>query len=215
MGSYLTEFVGTFFLVLIIGLASLSGSALAPVAVGAGLMALVYMGGPISGAHYNPAITISLTLRGRCRPRDVVPYWLAQFGGALLASATVYGVRLETFSPQLGAGVSAWSGLAAEFLFTFSLALVVLSVGTVERTKGNAYYGLAIGAIVMSGAIAVGPVSGAAFNPAVGLGPTVVRSALGEGTGSELWIYFVGPIAGALGANLFFYLQGLGDEPHE
>jgi len=99
------------------------------------------------------------------------------------------------------------AALLAEALVTFALVLVVLNVATAEATKGNSYFGLAIGFTVTAGAYAVGPVSGGAFNPAVGVGPIMVDALSGDGSFGDLWLYLVGPFAGALAAAAVFKLQ--------
>ena len=173
MNKYLTEAIGTFFLVLVI---SLVGNKLAPIAIGSVLMVMVYMGGHISGAHYNPAVTIAVWLRGKCSTADVVPYIIAQLFGACLAAVVFFALRGKgaEFVIDPGTSVSLWQALLAEFLFTFALCLVVLNVATSKATEGNSYYGLAIGFTVLASAYAVGHISGGAFNPAVGVGPNLV-----------------------------------------
>jgi aquaporin Z len=210
MKTYLTEFIGTFFLVLTIGLAGPSGSPLAALAIGGALMVMVYMGGHISGAHYNPAITVAVWMRGKLPAARIVPYWAAQILGSMAAAAVVYFVAGRTFAPAPSPDTTAVQALAIEALFTFALALVVLNVATARATQGNSYYGLAIGFTVMAGAVAGGPLSGGAFNPAVGLGPILMQSFLvGGGTGN-LWLYLVGPLAGAIVAALAFRIQHAG-----
>jgi aquaporin Z len=204
---YLTEFIGTFFLVFTIGLAVLSGSAVAPIAIGSALMVMVYMGGHVSGAHYNPAVTLAVLLRGKLDARDVVPYWLSQIAGALAASAAVYVITGKTFAPAPAAGATTLAVLLVEILFTFALALVVLNVATAKKTSGNSFYGLAIGFTVLAGAFAGGPVSGGAFNPAVGIGPILVDTIAGTGSLANLWYYIVGPLAGAAAAAAVFMVQ--------
>src|SRR6185295_17446696 len=88
MNKYIVEFIGTFFLVLTIGCAVVIGGAgvIAPLAIGSSLMVMIYAGGHISGGHYNPAVTLGVWLRGRCATADVVPYWVAQVVGAIIAS---------------------------------------------------------------------------------------------------------------------------------
>ncbi|MDE2784792.1 MAG: aquaporin [Gemmatimonadota bacterium] len=196
MGRYLTEFAGTFFLVFTIGLTVLQETSAAPLAIGAVLAALVYMGAHVSGAHYNPAISIVILLRGQLDRRDLLPYIAMQIAGATAAALMVRLVtgRFLTLAP--GAGVSPAVALAAESLFAFALSLVILNVATSPHTRGNSYYGLAIGFVVMAGAGAVGDISGGAFNPAVGTGPILVALA-GGGPLHDLWIYWVGPVAGA------------------
>jgi aquaporin Z len=200
MRAYLTEFIGTFFLVLTIGL---SGS---PLAIGAGLMAMVYLGGHISGAHYNPAVTLAVFLRGKLMQRDILPYLIAQFAGAIAASLMIWIITRSTPAPAPNPNVSVFSALLIEILFTFALALVILNVATASKTEGNSYYGLAIGFTVLAAAVAGGPISGGAFNPAVGIGMILVHLCDGGSANAGLWIYLVGPAAGgALAAIVFRY----------
>jgi aquaporin Z len=204
----LTEFIGTFFLVLTIGLTVLIGTEFAPVAIGAVLMVMVYMGGPISGAHYNPAVTLALWMRGATPAREVGPYMLAQVAAALVAALVVFYVNDRVLLVTPAEETNLGEFFLMELLFTFALALVVLNVATVEATAGNSYYGLAIGFTVLAGAFAAGPISGGAFNPAVALGPILVDAALGEGTSlGGLWVYLVACFAGGALAAVVFKLQ--------
>jgi len=207
MRKTLTEFIGTFFLVLTIGLTALSGTPFAPLAIGAALMVMVYMGGHISGAHYNPAVTLALNLRGKLPTKHLLPYMLAQLAGALAAAMVTRAITGHTFAPAPAALASPLAALLVELLFTFALALVVLNVATSAKTGGNPFYGLAIGFTVLAGAFAGGPISGGAFNPAVGVGPTLVHALLGGGTLAHLWLYLVGPAAGGILAALAFRIQ--------
>ncbi|HSU17660.1 MIP/aquaporin family protein [Longimicrobium sp.] len=203
----LTEVIGTFFLVLTIGLTVTAGLPLAPLAIGAALMVMVYMGGAISGAHYNPAVTVAVLLRGKIAVGEAAAYMVAQVAGATLAALAVYGIVGQTFVPAPAAGASAAVVLGVEALFTFALALVVLNVATTRETAGNSYFGLAIGLTVMAGAFAGGPVSGGAFNPAVGLGPAIVTALLGSAPVAHVWFYVAGPIVGAALAAAAFRVQ--------
>ena len=212
MRQYLTEFIGTFFLVLTIGLTVIDGTPLAPLAIGSALMVMVYMGGHISGAHYNPAVTLAVFMRGRLEARDVAPYMGAQVLGAFAASAIVYVMLDRAFAPAPGGDGNLPAVLLAEFLFTFALALVVLTSATAKGTKGNSFYGLAIGFTVMVGAFAAGPISGGAFNPAVGLGPILWGALASGGSLTHLWIYLVAPLAGGAVAALVFKYQHPDDE---
>jgi aquaporin Z len=212
--TYLTEAVGTFFLVLTVGLTVLQGTPLAPIAIGSALMVMVYMGGHVSGAHYNPAVTLAVWLRGKLPARDVVPYWVAQLVGAVLAALVVYALTGRTFAPAPGPDVGAGRALLVEGLFTFALALVVLNAATSRLTEGNSFYGLAIGFTVLVGAFAGGAISGGAFNPAVGVGPALVDAALGGGTLRHVWLYLVGPLAGAAVAAALFRAQNP-EEPEQ
>ena len=202
MKKYIAEFIGTFFLVLTIGLTVIGAGAsvIAPLAIGAALMVMVYAGGHISGAHYNPAVTLGVLIRGKLQVQDAVPYILAQLAGAAVATLAVKffrnGVDVTPMALQLG------SALLAEFLFTFALVYVVLNAATAEGTSGNSFYGLAIGMTVMTGAFAVGSISGGAFNPAVALG----ISMLGLSSWANLWIYVLANFGAAIVAAIVFNL---------
>ena len=212
MNKYLTEFIGTFFLVFSIGMAATSDNPLAPLAIGLTLMVMVYMGGHVSGAHYNPAVTVGIFMRGKIGASEIGPYIAAQIAGALVASGAVHFLTGETFAPAPGGEAGVVEVLLAEIIFTFALMLVVLNVATSKATEGNSYYGLAIGFTVPAGAFAVGPISGGAFNPAVGTGPILYNVAStyvagGIGDISNLWYYWVGPLAGAVLATTVFNMQ--------
>jgi Glycerol uptake facilitator and related permeases (Major Intrinsic Protein Family) len=200
MNKYLAEFIGTFFLVLTIGLTGIGAASgvIAPLAIGAALMVMVYAGGHISGAHYNPAVTIGMWIRGRLKAGDIVPYIIAQLIGAALAAMTVNylraGIAVTAIAPKPGLA------LLAEVLFTFALVYVVLNSATAEGTSGNSFYGLAIGMTVMTGAFAVGDISGGAFNPAVAVGISI----LGISSWNNIWIYLVANfVGGAVAAFVF------------
>ena len=204
MRTYLTEFIGTFFLVFTIGLTVIGGTPFAPLAIGTALMIMVYMGGHVSGAHYNPAVTLALTMRGKLPGKDLVPYWISQILGALVAAGAVKCITGKAFAPTPAADASSMAALLVEVLFSFALALVVLNTATSAGTKGNSFYGLAIGSTITAAAFAGGPISGGAFNPAVGIGPTIIHVMKGSGTWQYLWLYIVGPLAGgALAAGVF------------
>jgi aquaporin Z len=204
MRKYLTEFIGTFFLVFTIGLTVTANLAMAPLAIGTALMVMVYMGGHVSGAHYNPAVSLAAVLRGALPAGEFVPYVVAQLAGAVAASLVVYVVTGSTFAPAPGVNATPMAALVVEILYTFALALVMLNVATSKHTTGNSYYGLAIGFTIMAAAFAGGGVSGGAFNPAVGTGPTIVNGLAGGGSWGSLWIYIVGPlVGGALAATVF------------
>jgi aquaporin Z len=210
MRRYATELVGTFFLVLTIGLTVVQGEAMAPLAIGSALMVMVYMGGHVSGAHYNPAVTLGFLVAGKTSVSEAVAYWISQVVGGLLAALAVLAMIDQPFAPAPGPEVGLLGMLLAEILFTFALMLVIFNVAASPDTEGNSYFGLAIGFTVMVGAWAVGPISGAAFNPAVAIGPTIVDAATGGGTWEWLWIYLVAPALGAVAAVPVFRLQGEG-----
>ncbi len=212
MDRYVTELVGTFFLVFTIGMSETAGHSMAPIAIGLGLTALVYMGGHVSGAHYNPAVTVGFLMAGGVDRRDVAPYIAAQVFGAWLAATAVQFIAAENFAPTPTPGYSLAHVLLAEILFTFLLMLVILNVAMARHAKGNAYYGFAIGFTVTAGILAVGDVSGAAFNPAVGVGPIMVELMMAGGPLTNAWIYIVAPVAGAAAAVPVFRLQEAGGQ---
>lgn len=207
MQKFLSEFIGTFFLILTIGLTVIPGHAgvIAPLAIGSVLMVMVYAGGHVSGAHYNPAVTLAVLMRGRCSITEVPVYLLAQFGGAAAAAFTaVYMVGPGTASPAIDVN----KALIAEFLFTFALAYVVLNVATAKGTSGNSFYGLAIGFIVLVGAFSVGSISGGAFNPAVAIGAPL----MGLMSWNNIWIHMVADFAGGAVAALAFNVMNPDDK---
>src|SRR5438045_9093909 len=106
MRNYLTEFIGTFFLCLTIGLTVIGGTPLAPLAIGASLMVMVYMGGHISGGHYNPAVSLAVLMRGKVAIVDFVIYVIVQVAGAIVAAMTVHYVTGKAFEVAPGPGVS-------------------------------------------------------------------------------------------------------------
>jgi aquaporin Z len=171
MRKLIVEAIGTFFLVLTIALTAVvvRAGAHAPLAIGVILMVMVYAGGHVSGAHYNPAVSLAVRIRRAMSTHELGTYAAAQLVGAILA--VVFVRVLVPDAPNIAELEPDFVAMAvAEFLFTFALAWVVLNVATADGTKGNSYFGLAIGLTVTAGAYAVGPISGAAFNPAVVVG---------------------------------------------
>jgi len=208
MRAYLTEFIGAFFLVFTIGLTSVTSVDGAPLAIGSALMVMVYMGGHISGGHYNPAVSLAACLRGALPWSQLGPYIGSQLLGAIVAGFAVYAATGTPFGPAPAMDASTTASMLIEVLFTFALCLVVLNVATASKTAGNSYYGLAIGFTVMVGAFAGGGISGGAFNPAVGLGPNISQAMLGAGSLGHTWLYVVGPAIGAVAAAAAFRAQG-------
>ena len=212
MKNYVTEFIGTFFLVLTIGLTVIGGTPMAPLAIGASLMIMVYMGGHVSGGHYNPAVSLAVLLRGKLTSTgEFVAYLVSQLAGAIAAALIAYVITGKTFAPAPADSTSVLGALLVETLFTFALALVVLNSAVSAKTQGNSFYGLAIGFTIVVAAFAGGSLSGGAFNPAVGTGPILVQAALGEGSLAHLWLYLVGPfLGGALAAAVFGIQEAAG-----
>jgi aquaporin Z len=204
----IVELIGTFFLVFTVGQCVVTPGAgpLAPIAIGASLMVMIYAGGHISGGHYNPCVSLAVWLRGKLSPAGFVGYVVVQLIGAFLAAtATTYLKGGPAMTPGL---VSTGPAMLAEFLFTFALCYMVLNVATVQSVAGNSYYGLAIGSTVMTGAFAVGGVSGGAFNPAVATGITLLHVSASD----NLWILLVGEVLGAIAAAVIFRALNLGDD---
>ena len=199
------EFIGTFFLALTICTAAVHGSAgeYAPFAIAATLMVMIYAVGHISGAHFNPAVTVAVWIRGACDKNDVAPY----IGTQLLAGALAAFVSQELlFSETSVASIQmdTTNAISAEFLYTFALVYVILNVATAEGTEGNSYYGAAIAFVVLAGALTVGEISGGSFNPAV-TGALYVSGVLEL---SDLWIHLVPQfLAGLVAVQAFKVFQ--------
>lgn len=204
MKKFIVEFIGTFFLVLTVGTCVVNPNAgvVAPLAIGAILMVMIFAGGHISGGHYNPAVTTAVALRGRMLGSEVPSYFLAQFLGGVLAAGAVNFLKgpTEIFESSGGPTYAIGQIAFAEFLYTFALAYVVLNVATAKANAGNSFYGLAIGFTVMAGAFAVGGISGGAFNPAVATGCWILSLIPGENYLAYLAAQFAG---GAFAAYVF------------
>ena len=168
---YLVELIGTFFLVFTVASAVLmdADGVIAPLSIGFALMVMVYAGGHISGAHYNPAVSLAAAVRGALEWKQIIPYWISQSLGAI--AATILVMNYADVPADVPCQFPLCALIIGEFLFTFALCYVVLNVATSKKTEGNSYYGLAIGATVLAGAFAVGGIfCPGAFNPAVALG---------------------------------------------
>ncbi len=200
MNKYIAELIGTFFLVLTVGCTVIGGGkgVIPPLAIGSVLMVMIFASGHISGGHLNPAVTLGVWVRGRCETKDVLPYMFFQVLGGIIAAVAVKflrsGVEVQAMAPAIV------PALVAEFLFTFALVYVVVNVATAKGTSGNSFYGLAIGFTVLTGAFAVGDISGGAFNPAVAVGITI----MGLSTLQNIWIFLVANFLGGVAAGLTF-----------
>jgi aquaporin Z len=212
-GKLIVEAIGTFFLVFTIGqtVRGPNSTDMAPLAIGAALMVMVYAGGHFSGGHYNPAVTLGVTLRGKMKWGEALPYMVAQVLGAVAAAGLVLFIKGSTeaaWKPSSGNEYKVVAQAIGDFLFTFALVYVVLNSATARGTAGNSFYGLAIGFTVMTGAFAVGPVSGGAFNPAVGVGLTV----MGLANMTGLIIFLVADFLGGAAAALLFNALDMGGD---
>jgi aquaporin Z len=204
MKKYIIEFIGTFFLVLTVGLTVINGGTgvIPPLAIGSILAVFIYAGGHISGAHYNPAVTLAVWLRGKLPASDLPGYMGAQILAGLVAAFVVSHFK---GNPDLSATTLVLTNqpiipLIAEFIGAFAIAFVVLNVATAKANTGNSFYGFAIGFTVVALAFALGPYSGGAFNPAVAVGIVT----LGISATANLWIYLVANFAGGAAAALAF-----------
>jgi len=205
MKKYITEAIGTFFLVLTIGCTVINSGVgvIAPLAIGSALMVMIFAGGHVSGAHYNPAVTLGVLVRGRIKGADAIAYMISQVIGAALATVAVQYLKggLPAHPAMIG---NVGQALAAEFLFTFALVYVMLNVATSKEKEGNSFYGIAIGFTVMLGAFSVGNISGGAFNPAVAVGITL----MGLSAWGSIWIFMVANFsAGAVAGLVFRFLN--------
>ena len=202
MKKYITEFIGTFFLVLTI---ALTGQ---PLAIGAALMVMIFAGGHISGGHYNPAVTLAVLMRGRISTGDALSYMGSQLAGALVAALLSVWLLGNPEIAPMNLDETKMQALVAEILGTFALAYVVLNVATTKANSGNSFYGLAIGFTVFACATGLGKISGGAFNPAVAVGASVMKAF----AWSNIWIYLVGCFGGAALAALVFNMNNRDDK---
>lgn len=204
MKKYLVEFIGTFFFVLtIVVVVNVGPAGFAPLAIGTVLMVMVYAGGHISGAHYNPAVTLGVFIRGKLPASEIFPYWISQIvGGVLAALVGVYLVGEVDASkvPSNPESLKVVPSLIAEFLGTFALVYVVLNTATAKGTANNSFYGLAIGFTVMCMAYSLGAVSGGAFNPAIATGVVAAKMS----AFSSIWIPYVANLAAGVVAAIVF-----------
>jgi len=198
LSDLVSEFLGTFILVLTVGLNVLGKSAAGAFSIAASLMCMIYALGNVSGAHFNPAVTVAALCSGRCdlTPADACKYIVAQVAGGIAAGFTYSAIRGESFPLGPGAGYG-WAEVAvAEIVFTFVLCFVVLSVAVSTTTKSGVMFGLAIGACVTVGGNAIGAISGGSLNPAVSFGIGVSHLAHGGSIVSAL-LYTVFEVIGA------------------
>ncbi|MCC6443073.1 MAG: MIP family channel protein [Armatimonadetes bacterium] len=210
---YASEFIGTFMLIFIGCGAVLTDAngyaALSPVGIslcfGFVVMGMIYAVGHISAAHFNPAVTLGFAVARRFPARHILPYWAAQFAGAILASLShllLYGSEAAAkgnfgaTSPRSGSG----QAFGFEAILTFCLMWVIIAVAT-DRRAAPGFAGLAIGLTVATCALMGGGVCGASMNPARSLGPALFSG----GTALEsLWLYIAAPMAGAALAALSY-----------
>lgn len=197
-----TEFIGAFFLITGAALGGAYGAALV-------LVAMIYAGGHISGAHYNPAVSLAIVIRGRMNVGEMLQYWIAQIAGAATAGLIVLSVwGMDGAGSCAIANDGIVKALAAEALGTFALVYVVLNVATAKANSNNSFYGIAIAGVIAALGPTLGKFSGGAFNPAVGIGLAIQCSF----TWANVWIYFVGPMVGAALAAMVFNMNNPDDK---
>jgi len=198
----IAEFIGTYFLYLLIGMCvtPTGAGAFTPLAVGIGLAALVYSCGHISKAHFNPATTVTYLTAGTHPKKEFLPFVAIILLGAIAAAFTIRILNPDGLQSVEPIEINYLKVMVAEFAFTFALMWVILNVAIAKGTAGNPFYGIAIGAIVTGGAYAVGPISFAAFNPAV----TLALSLNGFLPWSALPVYVAVQCVAAAAAGLVF-----------
>ncbi|KAL3520138.1 hypothetical protein ACH5RR_018287 [Cinchona calisaya] len=176
---------------------------------GLAVMVVVYSVGHISGAHLNPAVTIAFATCKRFPWKQVPAYVAAQVLGSILASGTlrlIFNGHQDHFAGTLPQGTDVQS-LALEFIITFYLMFIISGVATDNRAIGE-LAGLAVGATVLLNVMFAGPISGASMNPARSLGPAIVSNNY-----KSLWVYILGPIAGAIAGAWVYNIIRLTDKP--
>ena len=202
MQRLINEFIGTFFLIFTICVAAVYGKAgdYAPLAIGTVLVAVVYAGGHISRAHYNPAVSLAFLIRGcYISVKEMFSFMGVQFLGAILAAL----LAAYCFKGEIkvsAAEISIAPALVGEFLFTFLLVWVIMNVATAKAITGNQFYGIAIGFTVIAAIYSVGDISLAVLNPAV----AVALSMAGKLSLGQIWIPIVGSISGSVAAVVIF-----------
>jgi len=193
-----SEFLGTYMLVLTVGLNVLGGSKAPVLSIASALMCMIFALGSCSGAHFNPAVTVAILGAGRNKisPKDAGVYICAQVLGGLAAAFTYSAMENgKTFPLGPGKGYDWMHAAGAEIIFTFLLCFVVLSVATIQQPLSE-YFGLAIGSCVTAGGYAIGAVSGGSLNPAVSFG-IATSSVMNGGKFENCLIYSLFELVGA------------------
>lgn len=192
------EFIGTFFLLLVV---AFTGN---PLAIGAILVALVYMGGYISGAHYNPAVTVSLWISNKIKSGEALKYIGVQMVAGVVAAAFFNVIDGSKFLPTPSLNADIAGAFLIEALLTFLLCSVILHVAATDKTKGNNYYGIAIGFTLLAIAYVGGPISGGAFNPAIGVSPLLYDFINFGPHFMNMTLYLIGPVVGGILAGMVY-----------
>jgi MIP family channel proteins len=213
----IAEFVGTFALIFVAAGATIYGD-LVGLAFASGLVIAVMVTSVahISGAHFNPAVTLGFFVTRRIGPVHAILYWIVQFGAAALAALLLDWVLPESAAPNLGAptlnsAIDTGQGVTIEAVLTFFLVWVIFATLADDRASMRQVAGLAIGFAITMGTLMAAGLTGAAMNPARAFGPELVANSW-----DNWWIWFVGPLAGGvIAAVLFEVLYLRRDEPQE
>ena len=203
---FLAEFIGTFALVFIGAgaAAQVKDVGMVGVALAHGLVIalFVYAYGPISGGHFNPAITLALALNKIIGWTEAVYYWVAQLLASMIAAAVLFmifnGAKNGLGATVLGKGINPFQGLLIEIILTFFLVTAVYHLAVAGKSKD--FSGLIIGLTITFGILLAGPLTGGSMNPARSFGPAIFTSSFVSG----YWIYLLGPALGAVGAAFLY-----------
>lgn len=212
LAKWASEFIGTFFLLFTVGCSAHGAGIFAAIAIGSILMVMVFALGSVSGAHFNPAVTLAVLISGRSKiaPLDAVLYVVFQLLGGVVGAVAYWVVVGKAFLVRPVGMYSTTDAAVAEIFYSGALCYVVLNVATTEGPRGcspNHFFGLAIGLTVTAAAVSIGPISGCSLNPAVSVASIFVAYlAHGPQALNFWWLYCLAPFAGAVIAFLFFYL---------
>lgn len=205
-GKVLMELIGTCVIVMTVQLCGATTSLTAPAAIGLTVTFLVYAGFPVSGGHYNPALSLAAFLRGTLQLQSMLLYWLFQLGGAFcgaLLGALISGNRAL---PARGPDYYLVQAFFAELVFTALIAFVLVACTSTSKAEGNSYYGVAIGLVFLVGTSTCAPISGAVFNPAAAIALSIVHGL--SKIAYVIWILVAELLGGVVGALLFYLVDG-------
>lgn len=207
MKRYIVELIGTFFLTLAICLTN------QPIGIGLMLAAMIYLGGHVSGGHFNPAVSLTMFLEGLLKIQTLTYYIAAQLTGSFLA-ALVYNILSDvTFFPAPAQQVLTWEAMFIEAILTFVFCSVILIIAQKKMPSSDiSISGLVIGLVLAALIFTGGDISGGVFNPAVGTGTILFDIFKGGESFDLLAIYLIGPFVGSIAASFFHnYIIGSKD----
>lgn len=217
LAKFLSEFVGTYFLVLTVGCNVLTASVGGALSVGGMLMVMVYSLQAVSGAHFNPAVTAAVwgSARSLLSLQDASYYVVAQLLGGVAAGLSYHAIDGGSFVFAPVGAHSMRAAMSVEVAYSAALCYIVLNVATTRKQEGNHYFGLAIGFTVVAATIAIGDISGCCLNPAISSGATIA-AALGQGMSAinhlNALCYFFAPLVGAVFSCVAFFIVQREDE---